>query len=63
MLLPEDALLALIVRRGQTVPPCGSTTIETGDTLLVLVPHGTVQPFRRLVRRWRTDYGPEPERL
>ncbi len=59
--MPGDALLELIVRGGRTIPPRGSTRVEAGDTLLVLVPHGTVEAFRGLVRRWRSDYVPEPE--
>ncbi len=54
--MPGDALLELIVRGGVTIPPPGSTTVEAGDTLLVLVPHATVVSFRGLVRRWRTDF-------
>lgn len=60
--MPGDALLELIVRGGVTIPPRGSTTVEAGDTLLVLVPHATVVSFRGLVGRWRTDFVSTPER-
>ena len=34
--LPRDALVAVLVRDGEAVPPRGSTRIESGDTLYVL---------------------------
>lgn len=35
--LPEESLIVLITRNGEYVVPSGSTTLEEGDTLLVLV--------------------------
>ena len=38
--LPRSALIALIERGKQTIPPRGSTVVQAGDRLYVLVPHG-----------------------
>jgi cell volume regulation protein A len=35
--LPEDVLIALIVRREQIIPPHGRTTIEVGDHVMVVL--------------------------
>ncbi len=51
--LPRDALLNLIVRGGEAIPPRGSTVIEPGDHLHVLVRQEAAVEFSRLLRRWR----------
>jgi potassium/hydrogen antiporter len=52
--LPRDALLNVIVRGQQAIPPRGSTRVEAGDRLHVLVRQEVAIEFRRLLERWRT---------
>jgi len=54
--LPRDSLLNVIVRDGQALPPRGSTRIEAGDRLHVLVVQDVAGEFRDLLERWR--HGP-----
>jgi cell volume regulation protein A len=54
--LPREALLNVIVRGGQAIPPRGSTTIEAGDRLHVLVRQEVAADMRVLTERWQ--YGP-----
>jgi cell volume regulation protein A len=60
--LPRDALLNVIVRGEQAIPPRGSTMIEAGDRLHVLVRQEVAAELRILTERWQ--YGPfeEPDR-
>jgi potassium/hydrogen antiporter len=58
--LPRDALLNLIVRGEQALPPRGSTRVEPGDRLHILVRQEVAVEFRELLERWR--HGPLPER-
>jgi cell volume regulation protein A len=58
--LPREALLNLIVRGEQAIPPRGSTVIEAGDHLHVLVRQEAAAEFGALMRRWRS--GPIAER-
>jgi cell volume regulation protein A len=51
--LPRDALLNVIVRGDQAIPPRGSTRIEDGDRLHVLVRQEVAQELRDLLERWR----------
>ena len=51
--LPRDALLNVIVRRGEAIPPRGSTQIEAGDRLHVLVRKEVARQFPALMERWR----------
>jgi cell volume regulation protein A len=51
--LPRDALLNLVVRGRQAIPPRGSTVIEAGDQLHVLVRQEAAVDFGKLLRRWR----------
>ena len=51
--LPRDALLNVIVRRGEAIPPRGSTQIEAGDRLHVLVRKEVARQFPALMDRWR----------
>ncbi len=55
--LPRDALLNLIVRGDQALPPRGSTRIEAGDRLHVLVRREVAHEFPALIERWRTGPG------
>lgn len=52
--MPRDALLNVIVRGEQAIPPRGSTRIEAGDRLHVLVRQEAAIDFTRLLERWRT---------
>jgi cell volume regulation protein A len=51
--LPRDSLLNVIVRHGQALPPRGSTRIEAGDRLHVLVLQAVAGEFQELLERWR----------
>jgi cell volume regulation protein A len=52
--MPRDALLNVIVRGEQAIPPRGSTRVEAGDRLHVLVRQEAAIDFTRLLARWRT---------
>jgi len=54
--LPRDALLNVIVRGEEAIPPRGSTRIEAGDRLHVLVRKEVAHLFPALLERWR--FGP-----
>jgi cell volume regulation protein A len=51
--LPRDALVAVLVRDGQAIPPRGSTLIETGDRLYVLSRKESRKQVEALFDRWR----------
>src|SRR4051794_22512661 len=51
--LPRDALLNVIIRGEQAFPPRGSTLIQPGDRLNVLVRQEVAIEFQALLRRWR----------
>src|SRR3954454_4311689 len=58
--LPREALLNVIVRGERAIPPRGSTVIQQGDQLHVLVRQEVALDFRELMRRWRSGpIGPE----
>src|SRR5918992_5134770 len=52
--LPREALLNVIVRGQRAIPPRGSTVIEAGDQLHVIVRQEAAVEFRELLRRWRS---------
>jgi cell volume regulation protein A len=52
--LPREALLNVIVRGDQAIPPRGSTMVEAGDRLHVLVRQEVAVEFRRALEVWRT---------
>ncbi len=61
--LPRDALLNLIIRGGQALPPRGSTRIEPGDRLHILVRQEVAGDFAELLGRWRDGpLGPRERR-
>ena len=60
--LPREALLNVIVRGERAIPPRGSTIIQEGDQLHVLVRQEVAVEFRELMRRWRTGPVGPPER-
>jgi cell volume regulation protein A len=51
--LPREALVNLIVRRGSALPPRGSTEIEEGDELHIIVRLEALEDVQRLAERWR----------
>jgi potassium/hydrogen antiporter len=58
--LPREALLNVIVRGERAIPPRGSTIVQEGDQLHVLVRQEVALEFRDLMRRWRSGpIGPE----
>jgi potassium/hydrogen antiporter len=52
--LPREALLNVIVRGNRAIPPRGSTIIEAGDQLHVLVRQEVAVEFQDLLGLWRT---------
>jgi cell volume regulation protein A len=52
--LPRDALVNVIVRGDQALPPRGSTRIESGDRLHLLVRQEVAEEVDELTMRWRT---------
>jgi len=51
--LPRDALVAVIVRDGEALPPRGSTLIAAGDRLYVLSRRESRRDVERLFDAWR----------
>jgi len=60
--LPREALLNVIVRGDQAIAPRGSTRVEAGDRLHVLVRQEVALEFRALLTRWRSGPMGAPER-
>jgi cell volume regulation protein A len=58
--LPREALLNVIVRGDQAIPPRGSTRIVAGDRLSILVRQEVAVEFSRLTANWRTGPLPGP---
>jgi cell volume regulation protein A len=51
--LPRSALIAVINRGDDTIPPRGSTVVEAGDRLFVLVPRELRADLEDVFSRWR----------
>ena len=51
--LPRTAIIAVVVRGDESIPPRGSTTIEPGDHLFVLAPHSMRPAIEDVFSRWR----------
>jgi cell volume regulation protein A len=51
--LPREALVAGLVRGDEAIPPRGTTTIQPGDVLFVLSPHGKGPELEDVFSRWR----------
>jgi potassium/hydrogen antiporter len=51
--LPRTAIIAVVVRDDHSIPPRGSTVIEPGDRLYVLVPHGVRPAVEDVFQRWQ----------
>jgi cell volume regulation protein A len=59
--LPRAAIVNVIVRDGQAIPPRGSTRIEAEDRLHVLIRREEMGAMRALLERWRDGpVGPAP---
>jgi cell volume regulation protein A len=58
--LPREALVNLIIREGTALPPRGSTEIEAGDELHVVVRAAQHDEVETLTERWRTGPLGEP---
>jgi cell volume regulation protein A len=59
--LPRDAVVNVVVRSGQAIPPRGSTRLQAGDRLHVLIRQEASLMMPGLVERWRTGpIGPPP---
>jgi potassium/hydrogen antiporter len=51
--LPRDALVAVIQRDGNPIPPRGSSVVRVGDRLFVLIPQGRRPELEDVFSRWR----------
>jgi cell volume regulation protein A len=51
--LPRSALVAVVARTDETIPPRGSTIIEPGDRLFVLAPRSLRPEIDDVFSRWR----------
>ena len=51
--LPRTALVAVVARGDETIPPRGSTVIEPGDRLFVLAPRSMRPELEDVFTRWR----------
>ena len=60
--LPRQAIVNVIVRGGEAIPPRGSTEIEAGDELHVLVRAEVRDEVEELVGRWREGPLDQPPR-
>ena len=51
--LPRDAVVNVIVRADRAIPPRGSTRLQAGDELHLLISEESAPEVRNLIRRWR----------
>jgi potassium/hydrogen antiporter len=51
--LPRTALVAVVARGDETIPPRGSTMVEPGDRLFVLAPRSLRPELEDVFARWR----------
>jgi potassium/hydrogen antiporter len=59
--LPRDALVNLLVRGDDALPPRGSTRLEAGDRLHIVARQSAVEALESARRRWRDGpVGPAP---
>jgi potassium/hydrogen antiporter len=59
--LPREALVNVIVRGNRALPPRGSTRLEAGDRLHVLLREEVARELPRMLDRWRDGpVGPAP---
>jgi cell volume regulation protein A len=60
--LPRDALVSLIIRGNEALLPRGSTRVEAGDRLLVLVRREVARELPDILERWRNGPVSRPVR-
>jgi cell volume regulation protein A len=59
--LPRDAVVNVIVRGDEAIPPRGATRLQAGDVLHLLIRQESAGLVPQLVRRWREGpVGPPP---
>jgi potassium/hydrogen antiporter len=59
--LPREAVVNVIVREDQAIPPRGATRLREGDRIHVLMRHSAAAQVPALTRRWREGpIGPRP---
>ena len=59
--LPREAVVNVIVRDGEAIPPRGSTVLRAGDRLHVLLRSELSRDVHKIVERWRKGpIGPPP---
>ena len=58
--LPPEALLVVILREGQALPPRGSTVIQAGDRLYVLSRTRGQRAVQDLIESWQEDRAATP---
>jgi potassium/hydrogen antiporter len=58
--LPREALVNVVVRGGTAIPPRGSTEIQPGDELHILVRQDSLGEVEGLTERWRNGPLGEP---
>jgi potassium/hydrogen antiporter len=59
--LPREAVVNVIVRGGEAIPPRGSTILHEGDRLHVLLRSELSRDVHRIIERWRHGpVGPPP---
>ena len=51
--LPREALIAVLARGDESIPPRGSTRINPGDVLFILTPDGKEPELDDVFSRWR----------
>ena len=56
--LPRDALIAVILRDGQALPPRGSTVIHSGDRLYILSRTSSYRAVQALLSGWERERSP-----
>jgi cell volume regulation protein A len=60
--LPREAIVNVIVRGQEAIPPRGSTEIEAGDELHILIRATVREEVEELMRRWREGPLDDPPR-
>ena len=60
--LPREALVNVIVRDGEAIPPRGSTRVEPRDRLHILVRKEVASQFDQLIQLWRSGPAESIER-
>jgi cell volume regulation protein A len=60
--LPREAVVNVIVRGKEAIPPRGSTRVEAGDHLQVLIRREVADEVAALMERWRRGPLEEPRR-